>query len=109
MSQVIAVRDRGGGLVYRRSGFNLSQWPHEASPRGPSELTHCWEGDEPLHQQPGGWAEAAGSLDQHLQPHLEEVHKQSGVFKVRVWGTRGHIPSCAWAEHARGLRLRAYK
>lgn len=29
----------------------------------PFELTHCWEGDEPLHQKPGSWAEAAGFLD----------------------------------------------
>lgn len=35
------------------------------------ELTHCWEGNEPLHQKPGGWAEAPGFLDQHVQPHLK--------------------------------------
>lgn len=38
------------------------------------ELTHCWEGDEPLHQKPGSWAEAFGFLDQHVQPDLQENH-----------------------------------
>lgn len=34
------------------------------------ELTRCREGDEPPHQKPGSWAEAAAFLDQHFQPHL---------------------------------------
>lgn len=39
-------------------------------------LTHCWEGDEPLHQQPAGRAEAAGFLDQHVQPDLKPDGKK---------------------------------
>lgn len=40
------------------------------------ELTYCRERDKPLHQQPGGWTQASGSLDQKIQANLQVKHRQ---------------------------------
>lgn len=57
----------------------------------PFELTHCWEGDEPLHQQPGGRAEAARFLDQHVQAHLKKN-------KAHIIQTILHSEYLQWIE-----------